>query len=263
MLKRFADLPLLNQYDVYQRLMDYWAEVMHDDLDLIAVDGWIEAAKPRGIIEDRERNIKETPDLTIGRKKYKMDLIPPELIIARYFANEQMAIEELQTKQENADQELEEYVEENIGEEGLLEDVTNDEGKVTKTAVKARLKEIGKDPEFADEHKALARCMELMEAESDAGKAAKEAKAVLDGKVLAAYAKLAEDEIKTLVVEDKWFSSIKAGIENEMQRLTQGLAGRVKELDERYADPLPKLEREVEVYSAKVGEHLKKMGLSW
>ena len=263
LLKRFADLPLLNQYDVYQRLMDYWAEVMHDDLDLIAVDGWIEAAKPRGIIEDRERNIKETPDLTIGRKKYKMDLIPPELIIARYFANEQMAIEELQTKQENADQELEEYVEENIGEEGLLEDVTNDEGKVTKTAVKARLKEIGKDPEFADEHKALARCMELMEAESDAGKAAKEAKAVLDGKVLAAYAKLAEDEIKTLVVEDKWFSSIKAGIENEMQRLTQGLAGRVKELDERYADPLPKLEREVEVYSAKVGEHLKKMGLSW
>ena len=77
LLARFADLPLLDRYDVYQRLMDYWAEVMQDDVYLIAADGWLEAAKPRGIIEDKEKKIKETPDLTIKRKKYKMDLIPP------------------------------------------------------------------------------------------------------------------------------------------------------------------------------------------
>ena len=41
----FADLPLLDRYDVYQRLMDYWDEVMQDDVYLIATDGWIEAAQ--------------------------------------------------------------------------------------------------------------------------------------------------------------------------------------------------------------------------
>ena len=58
--------------------MDYWDEVMQDDVYLIASDGWVEAAKPRAIIEDKEKKIKETPDLTIKRKKYKMDQIGRE-----------------------------------------------------------------------------------------------------------------------------------------------------------------------------------------
>lgn len=58
LLARFSDLPLLDSYDIFQRLMDYWAEVMQDDLYLIADDGWAEAAKPRGIIEDKEKRSK-------------------------------------------------------------------------------------------------------------------------------------------------------------------------------------------------------------
>ena len=135
--------------------MDYWAEVMQDDVYLIAADGWVEAAKPRGIIEDKERKIKETPDLTIKRKKYKMDLIPPALIVARYFAKEQAAIEALQAEQETAARELEEFIEEHTGEEGLLEDATNDKGKVTKGGVKDRLKAIEDEPEGDEERDAL------------------------------------------------------------------------------------------------------------
>jgi len=77
LLECFTDVPLLSRYDVYQRLMDYWAEVMQDDVYLIAADGWSNAAQPRAVIDDKARKIKETPDLIIGRKKYKMDLIPP------------------------------------------------------------------------------------------------------------------------------------------------------------------------------------------
>ena len=57
--------------------------------------------------------------------------------------------------------------------------------------------------------------------------------------MLACYATLTETEIKTLVVEDKWLATIREAIEGEMQRLTQQLAGRAKELEERYARPLP------------------------
>ena len=66
-------------------------------------------------------------------------------------------------------------------------------------------------------------------------KAVKEAQARLDEQVLARYGVLTEAEIKTLAVEDKWFASIRGAIEGEVQRLTQQLAGRVKELEERYA----------------------------
>ena len=263
LLARFAGLPLLDPYDIYQRLMDYWDEVMQDDMYLIAADGWIEAAKPRGIIEDKQKKIKETPDLTIKRKKYKMDLIPPALIVARYFPAEQAAIEALRTKQETALRELEEFVEEHTGEGGLLEDAVNDKGKVTKGSVKNRLKIIQGELESDEERGALTRCLALIETESKASKAVTEAKASLDQKVLARYATLTETRIKTLVVEDKWFASIRVAIEGEVQRLTQQLAGRVKVLEGRYARPLPVLEREVEAFNTKVEGHLKKMGVVW
>ena len=262
LLARFADLPLLSRYDVYQRLMDYWDEIMQDDVYLVATDGWTEAAKPRGIIEDKEKKIKETPDLIIKRKKYKMDLIPPALVVARYFAAEQTALEALQARQDSATRALEEFVEEHTGEGGLLADATNDKGKVTKASVKDRLKTIQDEPESDEERSALQRCLALIEVESSAGKAVKGSQEELDQKVLDHYAVLTEAEIKTLVVEDKWFASIRAALESEVQRLTQQLAGRVRELEERYASPLPELEREVEEFGTKVEGHLKKMGLS-
>ena len=79
LLGRFAALPLLGPYDVYQRFLDYWDETMQDDVYLIVADGWVDAARPRGMVEDKEKKLKEAPDLTIGRKKYKMDLVPPPL----------------------------------------------------------------------------------------------------------------------------------------------------------------------------------------
>ena len=85
----------------------------------------------------------------------------------------------------------------------------------------------------------------------------------MDQRVLSHYATLTEAEIKTLVVEDKWFASIRAEIKGAVQRLTQQLAGRVKELEDRYAKPLPALEQEMEEFGAKVEAHLKKMGLAY
>lgn len=263
LLVRFADLPLVSRYDVYQRLMDYWSETMQDDVYLIAADGWKEAVKPRGIVEDKERKIKETPDLTIGRKKYKMDLVPPALVVARFFAKEQAAVEALQAKQDAASQALEEFVEEHSAEEGLLAEATNDKGKVTKGGVKDRLKAIAGEAESDEERDALERCLALIDAESEASTSVKKAQAALDEMALARYAKLTEVEVKALVVEDKWLASLRAAIDGEVQRVTQQLAGRVKELEERYARPLPELEREVEARGAKVEGHLEKVGLAW
>jgi type I restriction enzyme M protein len=263
LLKRFGQVPLLSRYDVYQRLMDYWFEVMQDDIYLVAADGWIESAQPRAVIDDKERKIKEMPDLTIGRAKYKMDLIPPVLIVARYFAKEQAAIDDAQVKLDESSRMLEEFVEENTGEDGLLEDAMNDKGKVTRVGVNARLKEIGDDPEFAEECKALEVCSNLLNTEVLLRTVVNDLQEKLDRQVLAKYFILTEAEIKTLVVDEKWFASIQTAIESEVQRLTQQLASRVRELEERYAKALPELERDLEEFGRKVKGHLKKMGLVW
>ena len=268
LLDRFTGLPLLDPYDVYQKLMDYWDEVMQDDVYLIAADGWVEAAKPREVIQDKQ--MKETPDLVIKKNRYKMDLIPPALIVARYFADEQDAIEMLQTKLAATESELAEFVEEHTGEDGLLADATNDSGNITASSVKGRLKALTPDlithhetQDNDDERDALEHCQSLLDAKSKADKSVKEVQFALDEQVLAHYATLTEDEIKALVVADKWFASIHAAIDGEVQHLTQALAVRVQELEERYAQPLPDLEHEVEEFGIRVEHHLENMGVDW
>ena len=199
-----------------------------------------------------------------------MDLIPPVLIVARYFAAEQEVIEMLEAKQETAVSALEEYIEEHTGEDGLLADALNDKGNVTKSSVKARLNALAPDltmfhetQDNEDEHNALEHCQSLLEAKSKAEKAVKDAQLALDEQVLARYATLTEAEIKTLVVKDKWVASIQSAIIGEVQRVIQALTERVKELEERYAEPLPTLEQEVEAFSVKVAAHLGKMGVDW
>ena len=266
LLDRFTGLPLLDRYDVYQKLMDYWDEVMQDDVYLIAADGWVEAAKPREVIQDRQ--MKETPDLVIKKNRYKMDLIPPALIVARYFAAEQDAIEMLETKQAAAVSDLEEYIEEHTGEDGLLAEATNDKGSVTKSSVNERLKALTPDlmipretHDNDEERDALEHCLSLLETKSKADKMVKDAQLTLDEQVLAHYGTLTKAEIKALVVVDKWIASIHAAIDGEVQRLTQALTTRVQELEERYAQPLPALTSEVDEFSVKVEGHLQKMGL--
>ena len=85
----------------------------------------------------------------------------------------------------------------------------------------------------------------------------------LTEKVAARYPKLTEDEIKTLVVDDKWLGTLAAAVQGELDRVSQTLTGRIRQLAERYATPLPQLTDEVAALAARVDGHLKKMGAVW
>ncbi len=135
-----ADTPLLANYAIYQLLMDYWMEVMQDDVYVLSQDGWQAGKVLRELIVEKGEKHKETTDLVIGKKKYKAELLPPDLLIARYFASEQQELEQLQVAYDKAAQALESFLEENSGEDGLLIDAMNDKEKVTVASVKARLK---------------------------------------------------------------------------------------------------------------------------
>ncbi|MCB1814282.1 MAG: type I restriction endonuclease subunit M, partial [Candidatus Competibacteraceae bacterium] len=259
LLESYSHNALLSKYDIYQILMDYWAEEMQDDIYVLVQDGWSAGKMLRELVVKKGEKLKETPDLVIGKAKYKAELIPPALIVARYFADQQAEIDRLQTALDSASQELETYLEENSAEDGLLADALNDKDKVTKATVTARLK-LATDKE---EKAALKQAKKLFDAEAAAKKALKEAQDALDLAVFKQYPELTEDDIKTLIVDDKWLATLQAQIETEIERVTQQLAKRVKELEERYAEPLPAITQSVEQLSDKVAGHLKAMGLEW
>jgi len=263
LLATFEKARLLDAYDVYQHLMDYWAMTMQDDVYMIVSDGWREAAKPRLIIEDKDKKTKEKPDFTVGKLKYKAELIPTALVIARYFAAEQAAIEKLEAEVAAIEQAMEEMAEEHGSEDGLLEAAKNDKDKLTKASVAARLNSIKGDADAADSPAEAAMLNDYLAlAEKAAATSAKvsDAQGALLLKVAAQYGKLTEDEIKTLVVDDKWLAALAAAVQGELDRVSQTLTGRIRQLAERYATPLPKLIGEVATLAARIDEHLKKMG---
>ncbi len=84
----------------------------------------------------------------------------------------------------------------------------------------------------------------------------------LDGKALAKYPTLSKDEVKTLVVDDKWLTGIAATIHGEVDRISQTLTRCVKTLAERYATPLPQGVNQVHELERKITHHLEEMGFT-
>jgi type I restriction enzyme M protein len=247
LLAHYSARPLINQYDVYQHLMDYWAETMQDDCYMISADGW-KAQTYRIIEKDKKGKEKD--------KGWTCDLVPKELVVARYFAKEQAAIEQLTAELESITVSMTELEEEHGGEDGAFSELD----KVNKANVSARLKEIKGDREAKDEAAVLNEWLELANDEVDMKKKVKDAEAALDAKAYSQYPRLSEDEIRSLVVDDKWLSALDAAIHGEMDRISQSLTQRVKELSERYETPLPQMTERVAELEAKVNGHLERMG---
>ncbi len=250
LLAHYVGQLLIDKYDVYQHLMDYWAEIMQDDCYLIAADGW-KAETYRIVEKDKKGKEKD--------KGWTCDLVPKTLIVARYFAKEQEAIDQLTAELEAVTARLTELEEEQCGEEGAFSELD----KVNKANVVVRLKEIEDDKDAKDEAAALNDWLKLNGDEADLKKFLKEAEAALDAKAYAKYPTLTESEIKTLVVDDKWLAALDRDIHGEMNRVSQQLTQRVKELAERYETPMPQMVNRVDELEAKVNHHLTKMGFSW
>ena len=271
LLDTFKTAPLLDAYDVYQHLMDYWAETMQDDTYLIAAESWVKGAQPREIVQMKNKDNKlvwaETHDYLKGKRRFKSDLVPAPILVDRYFAAERDAIDALDSELSTLEQQIDEMREENSGEDGLLVEVIEGEGdkqKISAKGVRARLKEIGDDPLHDDERKALIAYLELVDKQMDLKAKSKVSQEDLDKKIDARYPKLTEAEIKSLVVDDKWVPRLEAAVQGELDRVSQILTGRIRELTERYATPLLKITDEVDMLAARVEDHLKRMRVaSW
>jgi len=259
MLAAFSDIPLINKYDMYQHLMSFWTDIMQDDAYMIVGDGWVRASKLRQL----EEKSKEAVDFVIGKNEYRADLLPPRFIVARYFPSEKKGIDTLEAEVAAVEQAIAEMKEEHGGEEGLLNEVIDQKGNITKGTVNSRLKAIKDDREADDERKTLKDYLDIIEREAKAKRRIKEARAKLDVKVATKYYHLTEEEVKALVIDDKWMAHLAESAQSELDRISLTLSFRVKELAQRYDIPLPQIMNEVAELEVKVTSHLQRMGFSW
>jgi type I restriction enzyme M protein len=250
LLASFKAAPLVDEYAVYQQLMDYWAEAMQDDAYLIALDGWV--AQPRRVVETDKKGKQKD-------KGWACDPLPKPYVVARYFAAEQAALDAKQAALDAVSSQLAELEEEHSGDEAAFAAFD----KVNAASVKERIKEIGANPDSADELQVLKAWLKLATEEAALKKAVKDMDAALDQQAHDQYARLSVLEIQMLVIHDKWLARLGQDLQAELDRVSQALTRRIRELAERYAVPLPQLADDVEALSGRVEVHLQRMGVAW
>ena len=260
LIEKFEDIELVDKFDVYEVLLSYWQEVMADDIFLLKYDGYEVGKETENIVEVTENKKGEKKEKIKG---WEGKLIPKAIIEKVYFAEERRKIDDAQAVVDETQSQLDEFIEENTGDDGILRDYLNDKEDIDTKLVNAKLKELKKTVPDSDEYKALLSFTELSAKVKDYTKIVKDLNIALDEAEKGKYAELTIDEVKELLVNHKWYYTIFDGISELYSTTSHNMANRISELANRYEFTLPSLEKEVTDYEAKVKSHLERMGFSW
>jgi type I restriction enzyme M protein len=262
-LADFAEAPLLDPYDIYQCLCSYWDEALQDDAYLIADVGWLGAAKPRLIVQDKDQKTKVEPDFALGKDKFHSDLLPARILVAEYFALNAEALEALEALIASEEDEIAAIADDHAVEGGLLEDVFDEKGKPDRKVVASRLNDSANDDESADEHELLGRLSKLIGDISDARALLKKALVALDAGLANTYGRLADEETRSLAVERKWLRSLGSDVQNEVTQLRLHLLTALRNEHRRYDLTLGQVNQAADHLRSKVEEHLRKLDSAW
>lgn len=255
-LKEFEKVGILDKYGVYQLFKDYYNEVLQDDWFLISFNGFRSAKELRKLTPLKDKNKKanylEEPDFVIQKTYYKSDLIPKHLIKQRFFEKELNELEELENALNEKEALLDEFIEEHSNEEGLFDGL-----KINESVLKKELKN-ATNPE---DKQILKTALELLEAKNKVLKMKNKAYEELELKAFHQYKNLEINEIKDLIIKDKWLNSLKNALENKIQKRINAFISALNGIISSYSNSLLELDKEVKESESKVLEHLKDLGL--
>ena len=252
----FDNLPLIDKYDVYEVLMEYWNDIMQDDIYIICKDGY-EAGREFVYEYETKKQKKKGKSTEVKKiKSFDGKLIPKKLIIDKFFKEYLTKLDILQNNLNKINENIELMIEENYCEDGLFINLE----KLNKTAVKARISVIRKNTLYKDELIALKDYLNLLDRKKQEEDTLKTVNNELTELIKEKYKNLTIEEIKELLIEDKWFKNIFYGIKQVNELILQYFSNRIVELIERYEIPLYDCIDEVNNYEAKVKSHLERMG---
>ncbi|GAA9338326.1 type I restriction-modification system subunit M [Helicobacter pylori] len=255
-LKEFEKGEILDKYGVYQLFKDYYNEVLQDDWFLLSFNGFRSAKELRELTPLKDKNKKanylEEPDFIIQKTYYKSDLIPKNLIKQRFFEKEAKELEELENALNEKEVLLDEFIEEHSNEEGLFYEL-----KINESVLKKELK----NATDSEDKQILKTALEWLEAKNKALKMKNKAYEELELKAFHQYKNLEINEIKDLIIKDKWLNSLKNALENKIQKRINAFISALNGIIQTYSNSLLELDKEVKESESKVLEHLKDLGI--
>ena len=257
-LRQFESVTLLDKYDVYQVLLAYWQNVMADDAYIIKAEGYKAAKDTVNIMGEYTSGKKKGQEKVIG---WEGKLIPRQVIRDCFFRAEQQAIADTEDVIAAKESELAELIE-NAEDGAITNETLNDKGELVKGKLKAEMKKL-KGKESSEDFMELSALSDLQDKIDEFTKILKQMRVELEEKECGKYPVLTDDEVIELLVNQKWFGSVVAGIEQLYRAVSQGISARVTELADRYEQTLPELEKDVVELESKVKSHLERMGFIW
>ena len=243
-----ADLKLVDPYNVYEILMNYWTEAMQDDCYMVSRDGWkvaLRDTKKKSTFEDLE-----------------CDLLPVSVVVNKFFSADYASILAKRGEVEQLSGEIEALPEENPDafDEGLYEMLEKVNEANVKKAVAAQKKHAVEAD--AATVKIWNKYLDLCGKKKEVSKALAAQVDSLTEKVRKKYDAFSAEEIRNLVINDKWLQELKSRSEAENKRVCESISSQVSVLNERYAKPLPKINEDIAKLSGEVDGFLKAMGIN-
>ena len=331
-LTAYSESKFIDNYDIYDCLMNYWNEKMQDDVYAIRAYGYEAGREVEYQYAQKKTKDANGETVTVDDKSkvksFDGTLIPRTIIESEYFADKLEAIQALSDRRDQIDSELEEMREEEFGEDGMLNEVLTESGDIPKANLTKRLKELeamkvseevdalssllesfgtasaseleqmilaapsvegygirNKNgtlskakikaalkaaadsavlPEsHRDEYEMLMAYQGKLDAQDELGKKIKTAQKELDDLVLAKYDSLTIDEIKSLLFDKKWMSTLSLRANDEIEQILSDYAARVTMIAKRYEHTLGEIEDKTAKSKAAVMAALERMGYKW
>lgn len=242
---------LVDEYDAYEQLMNYWVETMQDDVYMIMADGWKLNLRPKQKEDKKEK--KMVPVVVKTWNDLESDLLPVEYIVNRFCKSELEACEELSASIAFMENEVANLVEEN---DDVFDAKNFEKEKINLASVKKRAKVT-----VREELDHLMEWLDLQSSIKAEKNKLKEANDKLLSRVKEEYELLAQNEMRVKnLVKEKWVNAISTCIESELSRSIEQLKSQLSAISDRYDQTLPSIDKEVEDYESRVNAHLAQMG---
>lgn len=225
LLEIFNDDILINKYDAYEYLMRYYEEIFKDDLYMVTDNGWIPSLT---FAKDKKGNIK--------KNEFNSELLPKDIVINKYYKNDNDEIIELNNKLDSLTSDFESIVEENTGDEQLF----SEDEKVNEKLLKDMKKEVEAD-DIGIIDNLLMNLIEQKKLKNEI----KNKQELLNGNIIKKYSSFTEEESKYIIIYDKWFKSIENKFNTCMGNLINNLADGITSLNNEYETTLTNLNIEI------------------
>ena len=240
MLENFKDDKLIDKYEAYEILMEYYNNTLKDDLHLIVENGWV----PKLVYgEDKNGKIK--------KNQFESDLLPKKIVIKEYFKEYADKLESLNNDLSELIQEFQSKVEENTGDECIF----NDEDKVNEKLIRDKIKE-----ETEENIKTLKEILNNLAKQKELKNDIKVIQNELNDLVIKKYDLLDEETSKELIINKKWFKDIENSFIDIYIDTIYDFSNQIISEVENYEYTLDQLLKETSELESLVLKDLERMG---